>query len=129
MVSKCLQYQDFNCASCPPPFVRCLQEALQVPDRLTDRAVCTVAPISSQKYPGQSDVLELTQVAEVVLGGQSLLTRPAKGFTQPPLCDPYPCLQRRDRTHIWGKVTYIQALCLLEQVESTVQISLCLSDS
>ena len=83
-----------------------------------------VALISGQKYSGQGDVLELAQVAEVILSGQSLLTRPAEGFIQPPLRDPHPCLQRRDRTHIGGKVTHIQALCLVEQVERAVQIAL-----
>ena len=83
-----------------------------------------VALVSGQEYPGQGDVLELAQVAEVILGRQSLLTRPAEGFTQPALRDPHPCLQRRDRTHIGGKVTHVQALCLVEQVESAVQIAL-----
>ena len=40
--------------------------------------------IAGQEHPGQGDVLELAQVAEVVLGGQALLTRPVEGFTQPP---------------------------------------------
>src|SRR6266545_2875933 len=58
------------------------------------------------------------------MSGQALLTRPAEGFTQPPLRDPHPCLQRRDRTHIREEVTHMQALCLLEQVERAVQVSL-----
>ena len=72
--------------------------------------------IPGQEYPGQGDVLELVQVAEFVLNGQSLLTRPVEGFTQPSLRDPHPCLQCRDWTHIGGKVTIVQALCLVEQV-------------
>ena len=103
---------------------RCLQEALQESHCLKHGAVCTVALIPGQEHPGQGDVLELAQVAEVVLGGQALLTRPVEGFTQPTLRDPHPCLQRRDRTHIWEKVTHIQALCLVEQVERAVQIAL-----
>ena len=74
-------------------------------------------------------MLELAQVAEVVLGGQALLTRPAEGFTQPALRDPHPCLQRRDRTHIGEEVAHIQALCLVEQVERAVQIALGLPDA
>src|SRR2546429_9828954 len=85
---------------------------------------CTVALRPCQEHPGQSDVLELAQVAEVVRNGEALLTRPVEGFTQPPLGDPHPCLPRRDRTHIGEEVTHIQALCLVEQVESAVQISL-----
>src|SRR3712207_4231002 len=81
------------------------------------------ALILGDEHPRHGDVLELTQVAEVVMGGQAPLTRPAQGFTQPTLRNPHPCLQRRYRTHIWVEVTHIQALCLVEQVESTVQIS------
>src|SRR3990172_10604704 len=88
-----------------------------------DRTVCSFGPISSQKYSDQSDVLELARVAEFILSRQSLLTRPAEGFTQPPLRDPHPCLQCRDRMHIWEKVTNIQTFCLVEQVKHAVQIS------
>ena len=106
------------------PCFRCLQEALQEPHRLMHGAVCAVARVPGQEHPGQGDVLELAQVAEVVLSGQALLTRPAEGFAQPPLRDPHPCPQRRDRTHIGEEVTHVQALCLVEQVERAVQISL-----
>ena len=34
----------------------------------------------AQKHPGQGDVLKLSQVAEVVLRGQALRTRPAEGL-------------------------------------------------
>src|SRR5215469_13799715 len=80
-----------------------------------------------QEHPGQGDVLERAQVAEVVRNGEATLTCPAEGFTQPPLRDPHPCHERRDRTHIGEEVTHIQAFCLLEQVESTGQISFGLS--
>ena len=124
LVGKRLQNQDFDDASRPPAFFRCLQEALQESHCLKHGAVCTVALIPGQEHPGQGDVLELAQVAKVVLGGQALLPRPVEGFTQPPLRDPHPCLQRRDRTHIWEKVTHVQVLCLVKQVERAVQISL-----
>src|SRR6266496_6515634 len=87
-------------------------------------AFCTVALIPGQEHPGQGDVLELVQVAEVVRNGEALLPRPAYGFTHPPLRRPHPCHERRDRTHIGGEVTHIQALCLVEQVESALQIAL-----
>ena len=69
-------------------------------------------------------MLELAQVAEVVRNFQALLTLPVEGFTHPPLRDPHPCHERRYRTHIGEEVTHIQALCLVEQVERAVQISL-----
>src|SRR5436309_12840836 len=69
MVSKCLQYQDFDDASRPITFFRRLQEALEEAQCLTKGAVCTVALVLSQEQPGQGDVLELAQVAEVVLSG------------------------------------------------------------
>ncbi len=58
------------------------------------------------------------------MGGQSLLTCPAEGFTHPPLRDPYPCHERSYRAHIGEEVAYIQALGLVEQVERAVQISM-----
>src|SRR6476659_3904931 len=94
-----------------------------------DRAVYMIAPISSQKYSGESDVLELAQVAKFVLSRQSLLTRPAECFRQPPLRDPHPCLPRRDRMHIGGKVTHVQTLCLVKHFQCTLQISLGVSDA
>ena len=71
-------------------------------------------------------MLELAQVTEVIFNGQSLLTRPAKGLTQPPVRDPYPRLHRRDRTHVGGEIRHIHPLCLIEQVERAVQVSLSL---
>src|SRR5439155_14496877 len=108
----------------PLPFFRSLQKALQESHGLTNGAVCTLALMPGQEHPGQGNVLELAQVAEVVLNGQALLPRPVEGLVQPPLGGPHPCHERRDRTHMWEKVTHIQALCLVEQVESAVQISL-----
>ena len=106
------------------PVFRCLQKTLQESHCLTNGAVGPVALIPGQEHPGQGDVLELAQVAEVVLGGQALLPRPAEGFAQSPLRDPQPCLQRRDRPHIGEEVTHIQALGLLQQIERAVQIAL-----
>src|SRR5207248_7462322 len=83
-----------------------------------------VARIPGQEHPGQGDVLELAQVAEVIRYFQALLTRPVEGFTHPPLQNPHPCLHRRYRTHVGEEVAHIQALCLVEQVERAVQITL-----
>jgi hypothetical protein len=74
-------------------------------------------------------VLELAQVAEVVVGGQALLPRPAQGFTQPDLGDPHPRLQRRYGTHVGVWTLDILALRLVEQIERTVQVSLGFLDS
>ena len=43
-----------------------------------------VALVTSQEYSGQGDVLELAQVAEVIISRQSLLTRPVEGFPNLP---------------------------------------------
>ena len=123
LVSERLQHQDFDHASRPLPFFRCFQEALRKSRCLVNGAFFPIALIPGDEHPGQGDMLELAHVAEVVMGGQALLTRPVEGFTQPTLGDPHPCLQRRDRTHIGGKVTHVQALCFVEQVESTVKIA------
>src|SRR5688572_28318784 len=82
-----------------------------------------IAPGLCQTYPGQGDVLKLAQVAEVVIGRQSLLTRPAEGFPQPTLHDPYSYFQCLDRADVGGKISVIQVLCLVEQFTCTDQIS------
>ena len=81
---------------------------------VADEVGDTVALILGYKNPGEGDVLELAQVAEVVFTRQSPLMHPFEGFAQPPLCDPYPCLQRRDGTHIGEKITHIPTLCFLK---------------
>jgi hypothetical protein len=124
LVGERLQHQDFDDASRPLTCFRCFQEAFQESHCLKHGAVCTVALRPGQEHPSQGDVLELAQVAQVVRNGEALLTRPTEGFPQPPLRDPHPCHERRDRTHIWEEVSHIQALCLVEQVESAIQISL-----
>ena len=74
-------------------------------------------------------MLELARVTEVVVNRQSLRTCPANGLTQPPVRDPYPRLHRRDRTHVGAEIWHIHPLCLIEQVERAVQVSLSLSYS
>ena len=81
VVSNRLQYQDFDHTSLPPAFFRCFQVALQQPHCLKNGAVRIVALIAGQEHPAQGDVIEFAQVAEVVVNEQSLLTRPAQGFT------------------------------------------------
>jgi hypothetical protein len=69
LMGERLQYQDLENASCPLPFYRRQQEALQESQGHMNGVFCAVAPILGQKHPSQGDMLELTQVAEVVLSG------------------------------------------------------------
>ena len=85
--------------------------------------ICVIFGGLGQEHPGQGDVVELAQIAEVVVNRQALLTRPAEGFTQRPLRDQHPGPQGRDRPHVGEVVTHIQALRLVEQVECAAQIS------
>src|ERR1039457_4567406 len=117
------QHQDLDDASRPPSLFRRQEEALQELERLVNGAPCTFALIPRQEHPGQGDVLELAQVAEVVVSGQALLTRPAQRVAEPALRDPDPCLQRRDRPHVGEEVAHVQALRLVEQVKCAGQIS------
>jgi hypothetical protein len=68
-------------------------------------------------------VLELAQVAKVVMGGQAALARPVERISQAALRDPHPALPRRNR-HIGEKVAHKQVLCLVQQGERAVQIAL-----
>ena len=104
------------------------QEALQEPGRLVKGRLRTLALMPRQEQPDQGDVLELAQVAEVVINGQALLTRPAESFTESALRDPDPCPQCRDRPHIREEVAHIEALRLVEQVKRAGQVSLSLRD-
>ena len=92
-------------------------------DRLIDGALARSAVGSGEEHPRQGDVLELAQVAEVVVGGQAPLARPGERFAQLALREPDPCPQRRDRPHVGEEVADVEALRLVEQVERAVQIS------
>src|SRR6266498_3124905 len=96
---------------------------------MIQRAIRMVMLMLGQKYPGKRDMLELAQVAELIRSRQAVLTGPAEGFIQPSMRDPYSCLQCRDRTHIWEKVAHIQTLCLVEQIECGLRISLARPDA
>ena len=61
-----------------------------------------------QEHPGERDVLELAQVAEVVVDRQALLARPAQGLAQPPLRDPHARRHRGDGPHIREVVARVQ---------------------
>src|SRR5947208_3225307 len=109
------------------PLFGCPQEAFQEPGRLVYGALRALGRVAGQEHPGQGDVLELAQVAEVVVDGQTSLTGPAEGFTQLPLGDPHPCPQGRDRPHVGEEVTRIEALRLVEQVDCAARVSFSLA--
>ena len=97
-----LQHQDLDDASrplprVPPPAQETLQEC---PWPRAAGAFVPIAPVPGDEHPRQGDVLELAQVAEVVVDGQAPLAHPAQGLGQPALRDPHPRLQRRDGTHV-----------------------------
>ena len=69
LVSKRLQFQNFDGATCPSAFFCFFKEALQQSHYLKNGAVCMVTLVLGQEYSGQGDVLELAQVAEVVIDG------------------------------------------------------------
>ena len=124
LVAERLHDQNFDDAPGPFPFFCCFLEALQQSHCLTNGVVCPVALISSEQHPRQGNVLKLAQVAEIVLNRQSAVTHPVDGFNQPSLGEPHPYPRRRYGTHIGGEGIHIETLCLVEQVESAVQISL-----
>jgi hypothetical protein len=105
-----------------PPFRR-LQEAFQESARLIEETRPALCRVLSQEHSREADVLELTQVADVVISGQTLLADPAERFTQAALPDPHPRPHRRDGSDVWKEVTDVPALCFIEQVECTVEIS------
>ena len=78
------QYTDLDDASRPLALFRRSKEAVQEPGLLVNGALGTLVLISRHEQAGQGDVLELAQVAEVVIDGQALLTRPAESFTSCP---------------------------------------------
>ena len=76
--------------------------------------------VPGQERPGEGDVLELAQVAELVVDGQAPLPRPAERLGPPALRDQHPRPQRRDRPHVRGEVADVEALRLVEQLERAV---------
>ena len=93
----------------PAPFLGGQEETFQQLDRLVESGLVALGRVLGQQHPGQGDVLELAQVAEVVRGGQSPLTHPAR-----PLRSSLPCAIQharpdgRDRTHVRREVRRVQ---------------------
>ena len=85
--------------------------------------------VLGQKHPGEGDVLVLVQVAEVVIGGEPTLAHPAERFGQLTRCHPHARPQGGDRSDVGRVTSYIQALCLIEQLERRAWITLSLPHS
>ena len=79
-----LQHQDLDHTAQPSARFRRWQEPLQESGRVLEGALRTVCCVLSQQHSGEGDVLELVQVAEVVLDGQAGLTDPVKRVIQLP---------------------------------------------
>ena len=60
--------------------------------------------VTGEEHPGEGDVLELAQVAELVVDGQAPLPRPAERLADSPCAIQHPRPQRRDRPHVRGEV-------------------------
>ena len=113
-----------------PPSSAACEEALQELERLAAPALTPrSAPVLRQQQPGQGDVLELAQVAEVVVDGQAAARAPSRRASPSlPLRDPHPRPHRRDRPHVGGEVTGVHPLRLVEQVDRTVEVPFGLPD-
>jgi hypothetical protein len=79
---------------------------------------------SREEQPGQGDVLEFAQVAELIPRRQPRFTGPPTGFAWMPHGDPHAGQQRRTRADVGEEVADVQALCLFQQSECFRVISL-----
>jgi len=129
LVGEGQQHENRDGASRPPPCFRRVQKVLQESDLLVHDAIVPFVAIAGKEDPGQGDVLELAQVAKIVVDGEIALTHPAQGFAEPTLGQPDLRFHRSNRPHIWKKVTHIPVLCLVEEIERADQISLSLQYS
>jgi len=126
LMSQRLQHQDFDDASHPFTRFGRLQQAIQQPYGRGKRVLCLTALVAGDEHAGQGDVFKLTQVAERIISGEVVLTRPPHGFSQPALPDPDPGLQRRYGAHIGQRGSDMAMLGRIQQCESALQVSLSL---
>ena len=108
----------------PAPFLGGQAETFQQVDRLGESALVRLGRVLGQQHPGQGDVLELAQVAEVVIGGQPLLLHPAQRIAHAALRDQHARPDGTDRTHVRGEVGCVQPFRLVQQAEGGVDVSL-----
>ena len=127
-MSERLYDQDLDHAPAPRTLLSRSEQTLQEAGRLVQEAPRRLRRVPGQQQPGERDVLELAQVAEIVLAGQTSFPSPAQRFTQRALGDQHPCSHRRDRTDVRVEVTHVQPLRLGEEVEGGVQIPFRLTD-
>ena len=78
LVVERLQHRDLDDAARAMSFLRCGEEALQQPGRVVPWPVRAPRGVLGQEDPGQSDVLELVEVAERVGGGEVPVVRPGE---------------------------------------------------
>ena len=89
------------------------------------RGAVPLGRVLCHQDPGQGDVLELAQVAELVVGRQTPLLRPSRARRRAS-----PCASRSrartagDRPHVRGEVAGVDALRLVEQLERAVEVAL-----
>ena len=83
-MGDCLQHQDLDQAAQPCARFRREEEPFQESGRVLEGAFRTVCCVLSKEHSGEGDVLELVQVAEVVIEGQPGLTDPVKRVIQMP---------------------------------------------
>jgi len=129
LMSDGLKNQDFEQASGPLPLLRRLSKVLQKSGGVVEGIIGALGRVRGQEHPGEGDVLELAQVAEVVPSRETSLTRPAEGFIPTAEGDPHPRPQRRDRPDVGGEVTRVVPLGLVEQIQGAAQVPLSLPDS
>ena len=115
-VRKRLDHEDLDEASRPLAFLRRCRKAPQQSHCLVDGAFVRFASVLGDEHP-QGDVLELAQLAEVVVSGQAPLARSTQGFGQPAPPQPHPRPQRRDGAHVGDGATGMHALRVVEQVD------------
>ena len=126
LVSERLQRQDLDHAPYPAAFFRRMQEALQQSRGVVNGTIHPLALIPGDEHSRQRHVLELVQVAEIVVDGQASFTRPLQRFGHPTLRSPDPGLQSRYGARVRQGRPDEQALSLVQQAESALQIALCL---
>ena len=81
---QCLQHQDLEHASAPTAVLRRLQEPVEQPHRVGERAPCPLGGGPREQRPGERHVLVLAEVIEVVVGGQPPLAHPGRASSSRP---------------------------------------------
>ena len=127
-MEKCLQQENFDHTADPASGFRRVQEPLQQARPIGgDHQVGPVRQRLGQEQPGQGDVLEFPEIAEIICRRQVPLVGPAERIGQPSLGDPRPGPVRVDRPYIGEVVADVASLRVVDQDECSVLISFGLS--